>query len=255
MNYLITANNVQLSEDMVSRSFYVCLQPLEDKGCSAREGWEAIIGEFIKTYRRQLVADCLHVLRLPTPECTWAEHTGERFPQWIPAVLARVMACGPIREAIGDVSVLRVLQQNKVIRDASNEDLDEALVFMDGLIERICIWKGYQSNGLSCILPSEPIFIRTEAAPLGGEELGDNFRVGDQRYNIVNIWREIFTRKEISSKWLVKHLKDHIDSGRLKGLTYKRTSKVRGWMLDHELIIKHLKECETGVTSAIPVID
>ncbi len=37
--------------------------------------------------------------------------------------------------------------------------------------------------------------------------------------NMVSYWKAIFTRSDISSKWLVNRLKEHLENGRLEGLT------------------------------------
>lgn len=248
INYLVTANNVQLSEDMVSRSFYVCLSPLEDKGCSVREGWESLVCEFIEQYRRHLIADCLFVLRSDTPACTWGDHAGERFPQWISAVLSRVLACEPVKAVIGDISVLDCLRRNRCQRDASNEDLDEAQVFVDGMLERVVLWKGFRCDGVAFVVPEEDIFIRTEAAPSGGDE---GVFGSDHRFSMVGMWRDIFTRKEISAKWMVKRLSDHVDSGRIRGLKYVRKRTVRGWILDKDVVVQYLKQASQASQASL----
>ena len=171
---------------------------------------------------------------------------------WIKGVVAAALACSPVAEVVGVVSALKALEANAAWRRESNQDLQEAQQFMAGLLERVVAWQGYRLEGAiaaSAHLPEKDIFIRTE--PPGIVDVGDDFEANRtqralQKNNMVEYWRAIFTRSDISSTWLVRKLQEHIASGRLHSIRQKRTETARGWLISHEVVVAYMRARTVG---------
>ena len=65
---------------------------------------------------------------------------GERFTQWVEDCLGAVMAHPACTEYIGETTPMAVLKRNQGLREECDEDLDEARVFMSGIVERLRIF-------------------------------------------------------------------------------------------------------------------
>lgn len=246
MTYFITANSAHLSDDMTRRCFRVHFDPLKEKGGGERSTWITDVQAFIRENDAKLIADAIWMMRR-CPPFDWTGIPGERNSLWVEKVLGAVLACPAVMEAVGSTRAADVLRSNQAWRDDSNEDLDEAVRFREGMYERLWDWKGYRflDNLAGSSLPLKPIFVRTEGPPKKehDEYNADAARINRELRdnNMVEYWSQIFTRPDISAKWLVKTLKGHIVSGRLKGLQQERDSKtgVRGWMVDHVELVKY----------------
>lgn len=268
LTYFVTANNARLGEDMNSRAYFARFDCLDEKAGADRSGWERLVMEFVKEHRREVVADACWMLMQPAPAFEWGAIKGERWPLWVEEVLARVWVCPALVEVIGDVSAPAVVAENQAYRQASNEDLEEAEQFMQGLLERVVAWKGITLGSSGALIAKDQtvlkqIFIRTEAP--GEPETNDEFEAqGIKREyklllqnNMVSFWKAIFTRSDISSKWLGHRLKEHLENGRLKGLSYVkkrvwqfgREIEARGWLLDLAVVEAYLRGMDASQVS------
>lgn len=250
VTWIITANNAKLSTDLQSRAYGIKFGALQNISGDTSARWIERVHGFMERKRHHVVADCIHVLQ-GTYATEWMrEIMGARGSLWIKRVLGAALAHPVVAEAVGSapgVKILDVIRSNQAWRDESNEDLQESEMFMQGLLERVVKWKDYRLAGnlgaTGHVLPKKDIFIRTEPPPK--VDYGDDVDLNrDQREqannNMVEYWREIFTRKDISSKWLVGKLKEHIGAGRLKGLRFKHTERGNGWVLSCEVVAEYV---------------
>lgn len=251
----MTGNNPSMVKDLTVRTFFIKFEPIEKMGkdVGQRVDWNGRLSAFLKANSKRVMADCLEILRTPAPVVDWSGLTKERNAPWVVDVLSRVMNNPRVRAQIDRqvvdggaaagkcVTPRDVIVRNQAYRDSVDDELDEATRFHLALLERICGWYGFRlSDGLlAAHLPptDEPVFVRA-SAPERGEE--DDKR-DDAKQNIATVWRSTI-RGDVNPSWVGRRVNMHIEQDRLPGLKQYRTSTVRGYVMDSEVIVRFLAD-------------
>ena len=261
LSVFITSNNARLSPDMVRRSFYIKCEP-PAKTVDERVKWERALREFMRANAAKMAMDAIAILREPLPTMHWGELRTETMGLWASEVLARALNNASVWETIGEITPLEVLQWQAEIRRQTDEERQEAEMFWLGVLERIVVWKGCTELAG----PGDNIFIRTEPPHESGVSGFEDSDAGQRRRselknNLVEYYREIFTRKDISAKWLVGKVKSWIGSGYIVGLRYvehyyKHGQRgARGWLVQLEEVKGFLARTTRAATDALNVSD
>jgi hypothetical protein len=243
MTYFITANNVRLSPDFARRCFYVKFDSPDASG-----KWEVELDAFVREHASKIVADALSILRRPAPAFDWGQVKNEGFPLWVQEVLVRVAGFGPIAEVVGGIGALKIVQKNQERRVEADQDVEDAETFAQGLMERLVGWQGYTKSPLCEILPREPVFIRTTPPPESSRGTMEDIEWrAELKNNLATYYCEIFTRHEVSAKWLKPWLEEHIAAGRIPWMWWNRSATKRGFYIDHKAIVAY---CEKQASDA-----
>jgi hypothetical protein len=238
--FLITSNNARLSSDMARRSFYLNFE----KPSQADPNWKRCVTAFLERHIERVIADCLWVLRRPSPKLDWSCNPSETFSGWCEDVLARVLDAAEVQAVVGEIRAESVILANQAARNDADEDRDEAETFWYGLLEAIVASNGYVITPLVRVVPDDDVFVRTSAPPAVRKKAA----FGDQdedthslRHNMLSYWESIFGR-EVNAKWLANQIDRHIEAGRLPGLWRGRTRRERGYVVSKEAIIEYLNK-------------
>jgi hypothetical protein len=234
ISYYITANNPKVSPDFARRCFYV-----EFETPDTNVEWEISLHQFIVENSAKVVADILWILRRPRPEFDSKRLIkNEGFGFWCRDVLARVLGFPPVAEVVGNATAEEVVIVNQERRESADQDLEDALNFGQGVLERVCQWKGFYNDGLSFMVPKEPVFVPTIPPP-EKEYFSDEDRKrfkAQQRNNMAQYYREIMQRDDVSAKWLKPWIENHIYAGRIPWMTWRRTATERGFWIQPQAI-------------------
>jgi len=245
----LTGNNPQLNSDISTRTFFVKFDPIQSVGeagkdITERSSWATRLRDFLRVHNSHVMADCLMILSQDVPAADFSGVTKERNAEWVEGVLVKVMANPRVRAAIGDPKLTPkdVLLRNQAFRDSVNEEVDEATRFLQALVERCCEWHGFRlasegGGSLAHVWPRDPVFIRASPPEKKKNEDEDD----ESRQNIATVWKSVI-RGDVNPTWVGRRVNTHIEAGRLKGLTPKRTGVRRGYVLDPELIVQFIAE-------------
>lgn len=246
ITYFITANNVKLSPDFARRCFYVEFTPPDTS-----VEWEMRLNDFMKAHSKKVVADILYILAQPVanfdPE---RKIKNEGFAVWVQQVLARVLGFPAVAAAVG-LTALDVVLVNQERREEADSDLEDSNLFAQGVLERVCLWKGYELAGahsglVSSHKPDAPVFIRTvepSDSARGKFASDDEFKAA-KKNNLVTYYNEIIGKSgahEVNAKWLKPWLEEHISSGRIPWMMWKRKAGERGFYIAPEAIIEYMQ--------------
>jgi hypothetical protein len=208
MMYFITANGVKLSRDIALRSYFVNLTKPEYS-----PQWDEELADFVTEHGRDVIADVGMVfsrpVRLPVT-------VSDRWPLWRREVLTR--ACELVR-ADPDAVMRTILTQ----RDDCDDDLEEATLFIQGLVE----WtvKKYKlittsAEGLEIVKECKQAIFVTST-------------------EMVEIWPEIMGKK-LGAKQIKHIITEHVEAGRLRALRFSERNQANGYELDAKAVQAYL---------------
>jgi hypothetical protein len=145
LTYILTGNAIQLSRDLVERSFVIRLSKPDPKA-----EWRENLMGYVADHRDQILADIVAELRRPALPLD----TPDRWLSWCAGVLARCTD-DPGRLAVA-------IEQNQSRRDDADEDIEEATTIMDA-IDRHCEVTTFDHNGHTFVMGRRMVEVVNEA--------------------------------------------------------------------------------------------
>lgn len=219
--YFITANGVRLSRDMGQRSFFVELNKP-----SPSADWERSVNTFVALNADYVVADCIALLRDKKP--VRSLHISDRWSLWCEEVLLVACTHPALAAWVEGVDIADVLKANNMLRDQTDEDREEAEIFMRGVLGLVCKdhFLVYEDtvvgSGIPMFVPpKEPAFVASE--------------------KMCEYWERVFGRK-VNTKWLKHQLRGHRESGRIVGIDEKHSRTGNGYEISMEVLARYVKD-------------
>lgn len=217
MTYIITANGVRLSRDMATRSYFIVLDKPQ-----YRPHWDEDLAEFVYGNMAGIIGDCIMLLKQkPKSECKRLD----RWGKWIKDVLCR--AC----DFLGDITPNEVMEATYQHREECDDDLEEARMVVAGVLEKVCDTKGWITFSRD---------LNRMMAYRSGRGMPEFIKASE----MVEYFKAILGKPKLSAKQVNHIIQDHLEAGRMKEFSYKRTAAANGYEVDGVAIDAYLDVIE-----------
>jgi len=194
--WFVTTNELELSPDMASRSFFVHLGKPKFK-----DGWDDKLFEFVEKHGAKIVADSRWILKTAPKGVDLGE--GDRWGSWCNNVLVPACAHPALAEMVAGVQPREILEKTRMLRGESDATVREAASFQHGIVEHLADAKGWVDMGATM-------------DPCGNVPRDQDVFVSSTELR--KAWESIFGRK-VNSKWLTPRINGHVKAGRLEHIT------------------------------------